>query len=175
MTIPPFDFNVPFDPEAMSSNDKQILKTYFRDFHNALADRYRDIVKGITGESKWFQPVATNSAASASVSTYQKQTGIFHRLGNLVWFTIDIQWNSGDVTGSGDLYIDGLEIDTKQGTDLTTVFPVFDADQSDGSGVCSIINNSRRLFQFEIGAGANFAQVDADHDLTITGVYLVEQ
>lgn len=171
--FPPIDFNVPFDPSAITSRDPEVFLSYFRAFHNALADMQRLTSNSIFGTQREFIPTANISAGTGSVSSYDKQVGLYSRIGNLVWFTIDLNWDSVNTTGTGDLYVDGLPVDSKSNTNAQTVFTVYDADSADGAGICLLAPNSRRLYNFTIGAGTT-EQFDANHDLIITGVYLAE-
>lgn len=171
--FPPIDFNVPLDLEAIRSNDPDAFVSYFRDFHNALHEMQTKTSNSIFGVQKEFIPTANISAGTGSVSSYDKQVGIYSRIGHLVWFSIDLNWDAANTTGTGDLYIDGLPVDSKGNTNAQMCFSVYDADSADGAGVCLMNPNSRRLFNFIIGAGT-VEQFDANHDLTITGVYLAE-
>jgi hypothetical protein len=63
-------------------------------------------------EEGTFTPTVAGSTTVGTAS-YGRQTGRYTRIGNLVTFSIDLDWNSG--TGTGDLRINGLPFTSASG------------------------------------------------------------
>jgi hypothetical protein len=120
--------------------------------------------------------IGTTTAGTAS---YALQKGIYTRIGNVVYFSIALNWNSG--TGAGNLRITGLPFTTRD--DSTLYNSVTIGAQSDltlpvGTYLSSITlpnTNLMILLAGVIGPGGTTAAVayDAAAEIECGGFYFV--
>ena len=127
-------------------------------------------------EEGTFSPVV-KGYTTAGTATYSRQQGHYTKIGNRVFISIDVIWNSG--TGTGDLYVDGLVFPTSssvmvknyavltEGITLTVGYYLAGA----GSGIST---TQIYIYQSSVGTTTALAvPYDAAGAITISGNYFV--
>jgi hypothetical protein len=125
-------------------------------------------------EEGTFTPTIVGTA-TAGTASYTNQVGEYTKIGNLVYFQINIFWSSG--TGTGDLRIAGLPFTVKN----NNIFPGVslgyfnDVSFAANSSILALLesNNTRIYFYSVPSGGGNNVQVayDAAGFIIVAGSY----
>jgi hypothetical protein len=123
-----------------------------------------------------FTPVVFG-VSTAGTAAYAQQYGRFTRIGNVVYYTIGVDWSAH--TGTGNLRISGLPFTSNADAQNISVGSVYFSNLSVGAGlvpVAQVEANSTELSlqvcDATAGAAAALA-IDAAAKLRITGHYFV--
>ena len=127
-------------------------------------------------EEGTFSPVV-KGYTTAGTATYSRQQGHYTKIGNRVFISIDVIWNSG--TGTGDLYVDGLVFPTsssvmvKNYAVLTEGITLTVGNYLAGAG-SGISTTQIYIYQSTVGTTTALAvPYDAAGGITISGNYFV--
>jgi len=172
--LPPKEWNLLTDETLLLSEDPQDRVNYQRVLNRRISDITTELSNGIYGETSRFEPVLT-SPSGASVSTQGPSGGVGHyvRIGNLVWFTINVNYDSADVTGTGDLQITGLPAPSIDYSDAKNIFPVYNAESGAEWVGIGVIDPSSRKVDRILNVGTTIQIETSNLDLQMTGVYRV--
>lgn len=168
--FPPQDWPLPLDEQLITSRDPSQNLLYQQQLVRAIQDINRQISNAIYGEKAKFLPVA-QGGTSAGTGTYEVQVGQYVRFGSMVWFTINLEWDDANHTGTGDLEITGLPVSSHNLTNGVTVVNVYNSQSGSefvGAGLIQPAESKISAIQ----NGGTTQQINgADYDLQITGIY----
>lgn len=168
--LPPLSWNINIEKERILSSTASETLTQQENLIREIIDLGEQTSNAVYGEVNKWVPTAT-SPSGASVSTYGVQAGHYVRWGHMVWFTLNIQYNSADVTGTGDLNIRGLPVAAKNQTNAKIVLPAYNAESgTEFVGMAFIEPNERHISV--VKNGATTIQIEAaNYDIQISGTY----
>ena len=129
-------------------------------------------------EEGTFTPAITGSSTNPTVG-YGNQIGNYTKIGNVVNFTLWIQWTSIS-GGSGDARFSGLPFTSQSGSEdfFPTSVWFYNLTYSNSSPVGLLVNNSTYLLISGLSSGGGFADVavsnlGASGEVRFTGTYYV--
>lgn len=169
--------NLPYLRKEITSGDPLQLDRYIgvllRDLQYKL-EQIADVVNlkidKASDEVLTFTPVVAGSS-TAGTGTYDTQVGIYTLLGKICWFTIQLEWDDANHTGTGDVTITGMPATSATTTNANLLFPAYDAEGGAlFAGVAQMSPNSTTINKIRDSSGSA-AAMNADHTLTITGMY----
>jgi len=169
----PINYDFPLLEREILSGDPQKLLNYLEELVLRLRFSFNDVSESANGYSSTFTPVVVGSTSAGS-GTYDTQVGLYHVIGELCWFTIQLEWDDANHTGTGNVTITGLPRTSSLETSGNLVFTAYDAEAgSVFTGVATMEPNTTVISSVMDSAGT-VAQMNADHTLTITGIYRVQ-
>ncbi len=168
--------NLPFlSREILSGKPTEMhryLEILIRDLQYKLeliANELNQKIDQETNTVDTFTPVVVGST-SAGTGTYEKQVGIYGLLGKFCWFTMQVEWDAANHTGTGDVTITGLPKTSATTSDANLVFSAREAQAGAlAEGLATMAPNTTALSSIMF-AGTASAMAN-DHTLTITGTY----
>lgn len=117
-----------------------------------------------------FTPTITGSG-TAGVGTYSRQVGRYERIGNLVWFALELTWSAH--TGSGALQVAGLPF-TNGGRETPVTLTVDSLTYSGQIGAYIPASSTTIQFGQQSSGGARSGlPLDTAAGITISGCYSV--
>jgi len=153
-------------PEALNQQQENLIRQIKR-----LGEQNSE---GIYGLSNRWTPVAEGGTSAGVASSYGVQVGHYQRFGHMCWFTMNLQWNDADHTGTGDLTITGLPAPVKDVTNAKVIFPAYNSESGSGFVGMAFMEPDSKTISV-IKNGATTLQINgADYDLQITGMYRVK-
>lgn len=172
--LPPNEWNFITDESLLRSRNPEDQLAYQRLLNRRISDVTSEISDAIYGETSRFQPILT-SPSGASVSTQGPGGGVGHylRIGRLVWFSININYDSADVTGTGDLQIQGLPAPSIDYSNAKTIFTVYNAESGSEWVGAGVIDPSSKQVDRILNGGTTIQIETANLDLQMTGIYRV--
>lgn len=172
--LPPYEWNFITDETLLRSKNPEDQLAYQRLLNRRISDVTSELSNAVYGESSRFNPVLT-SPSGASVSTQGPSGGVGHylRFGNIVWFSINVNYDSANVTGTGDLQIQGLPVPSIDYSNAKSIFCVYNAESgSEWVGV-GVIDPSSKQVDRILNGGTTIQIETSNLDLQMTGVYRV--
>ena len=172
LATPQRTFELPLDNQAILSGDPKRLLDYIRLLVTRLDVVTEQLSTGIYGQTGDWLPVAIG-ATIAGTGTYEVQVGRYVRVGDLVWFTLNLQFDDANHSGTGNLQITGLPFTSDATTSAQIVCPCWDSQSGAtfvGTGIIDPTKESIDAIYDEAGVQQ---VITADHELHITGQYRV--
>ena len=168
--FPPTYWEFPIRPELITSDNPMDHLAYQEELVRRLVDVNGALSNAIYGESGKWAPVA-QGASTAGTGTYEVQVGYYVRWGNMVWFTLNLQWDDANHTGTGNLEITGLPVSAYDLTNAKVVCSCYNAESGSEFVGMAFIEPAESKISV-IKSGATTQQINgADYDLQITGTY----
>lgn len=168
--FPPQSWNFPLRPELILSGEPKDYLKYQEELVGRIVKVNSEISNGIYGESSSWTPVAQGGSTAGS-GTYDVQAGHYVRWGNMVWFTMNLEWDDSNHTGTGDLQITGLPAAARNLTNAKVVIPLINMQSSaewQGAGIMSPNSSVISVVQ----NGTTTVQINgADYTIHATGIY----
>ncbi len=125
--FPPEGWSFPLRPELITSEEAVDRLRYQEELVGRISEVSSEISDAIYGEkSKWL-PVA-QGASTAGTGTYEVQVGHYVRWGSMVWFTLNLQWDDANHTGTGNLEITGLPVSAHENSKYKTITGITQAN-----------------------------------------------
>lgn len=174
--------NLPLMENEILSKDPERLLFYLRNLVQRLESNFAEISnivnqKGdnIASSITTFTPVVVGSTV-AGTGTYDSQVGIYALTADkLCWFTLQLEWDAGNHTGTGNVTITGMPKTSATTSGANLVFVGRDAE-SGGESICiATMSPNSTTISSVLGdptwEGPQALAMADDHTLTITGVY----
>lgn len=167
--LPPLNWDLSYDPDKIVNEPLQAQEEIIRQ----VKDYGERTAAGIYGSYNRFTPTAEGSG-TAGTGTYDVQKGWYQRFGKMIFFTMDLQWDDSNHTGTGDLIIKGLPAPSYDKASIDTLVNVYNSESgSEWVGLGIIGSDTKSITP--IKNGATSVQIDgADYQLNITGLYRVK-
>lgn len=136
--------------------------------HTQINNALADFVEGT------FTPVISGTTA-AGTGTYTTQTGVYSRVADVIFFTINLVWT--EHTGTGNMRIDGLPVAGKSGVSQPVTTVVSEITVNSGNILVARVSAGQAivaLSQSPTGGGVlSSVPMDTAGTLQITGLYFV--
>ena len=169
--FPPRSWTFPVRPELITSEEPNDRLRYQEELVRRISEVNSQMSNAIYGETSKWLPVAQGASTAGAATSYGVQVGHYVRWGSMVWFTLNLQWNDADHTGTGNLEITGLPVSAFNLTNAKVVCPCYNSE-SGGEFVGAAFINPGESKISVIKSGATTQQINgADFDLQITGTY----
>lgn len=120
-------------------------------------------------------------ASTAGTTTYSDQVGSYLQIGNLVFWTLRLDWDNQ--TGSGDARIGGLPFSVKSGLQYRAAIDIVyyhSLGMPTGTMLTGYIDNGQNFIRLRVGESdtaateATIADLTTSGDLYISGVHLID-
>jgi hypothetical protein len=167
---PPIDWDLLVESERILSGSPDQSLVQQENLIRKVKDLGERTANSIYGEVNKWTPVAQGASTPGS-GTYDVQVGHYVRIGHLVWFTMNLEWDDANHTGTGNLEITGLPVAARNYTNARVVIPLINMESGaewQGAGIIEPDESTISIVQ----NGTTTIQINgADYTLHATGIY----